>query len=77
MIAIFTLAFQVIKLIFLAMYYALLIAVKICVGLAASSNTSSAKRYTKPRKRTRREYDDDDDELTIDEMMIIDEIWDD
>lgn len=75
-IFIFTLAFQVIKLVFLAMYYALLIAVKICVGLAASSNTSSAKRYTKPRKRTRREYEEDD-ELTIDEMMIIDEIWDD
>ena len=76
-IFIFTLAFQVIKLIFLAMYYALLIAVKICVGLFASNNTSSAKRYTKPRKRTRREYEEDDDELTIDEMMIIDEIWDD
>ena len=77
-IFIFTLAFQVIKLVFMAMYYALLIAVKICVGLAASNNTSSAKRYTKPRKRTRREYEEvDDDELTIDEMMIIDEIWDD
>jgi len=38
---------------------------------------SSAKRYKKPRKRTRIEYEEDDDELTIDEMMIIDEIWDD